>query len=78
MTDARPSIPAGLLEGGVVAIARNLAAETVRDVADGLLRGGVRAFELTLNEPEATALVALRAAARHADGTHSRSARGRC
>ena len=69
MTDARPSIPAGLLEGGVVAIARNLTDATVRDVADGLLRGGVRAFELTLNEPEATALVALRAAARHADGT---------
>ena len=59
MTDARPPIPAGLLEGGVVAIARNLTDTTVRDVADGLLRGGVRAFELTLNEPEATALEAL-------------------
>jgi 2-dehydro-3-deoxyphosphogluconate aldolase/(4S)-4-hydroxy-2-oxoglutarate aldolase len=69
VTDARPPIPAGLLEGGVVAIARNLTAETVRDVADGLLRGGVRAFELTLNRPDATALVALRTAARHAEGT---------
>jgi 2-dehydro-3-deoxyphosphogluconate aldolase/(4S)-4-hydroxy-2-oxoglutarate aldolase len=69
VTDARPPIPAGLLEGGVVAIARNLTAASVRDVADGLLRGGVRAFELTLNAPEATALEALRTAARHADGT---------
>jgi 2-dehydro-3-deoxyphosphogluconate aldolase / (4S)-4-hydroxy-2-oxoglutarate aldolase len=69
VTDARPPIPAGLLEGGVVAIARNLTAETVRDVADGLLGGGVRAFELTLNRPDATALVALRTAARHAEGT---------
>jgi 2-dehydro-3-deoxyphosphogluconate aldolase/(4S)-4-hydroxy-2-oxoglutarate aldolase len=69
VTDARPPIPAGLLEGGVVAIARNLTAATVRDVADGLLRGGVRAFELTLNAPEAVALEALRTAARHADGS---------
>ena len=69
MTDPRPPIPAGLAEGGVVAIARNLTVDTVRDVADGLLRGGVRAFELTLNEPEATALASLRTAARHADST---------
>jgi 2-dehydro-3-deoxyphosphogluconate aldolase / (4S)-4-hydroxy-2-oxoglutarate aldolase len=69
VTDARPPIPAGLVEGGVVAIARNLTADTVPGVADGLLRGGVLAFELTLNEPEATALDALRTAARHAEGT---------
>ena len=69
MTDARPPIPVGLVDGGVVAIARNLTEESVRDVADGLLRGGVRAFELTLNDPEDEALDALRAAARHADGT---------
>jgi 2-dehydro-3-deoxyphosphogluconate aldolase / (4S)-4-hydroxy-2-oxoglutarate aldolase len=69
VTDARPPIPAGLVEGGVVGIARNLSEESVRGVADGLLRGGVRAFELTLNEPEDKALAALRAAARHAKGT---------
>ena len=69
MTDSRPPIPAGLAEGGVVAIARNLTVDTVRDVADALLRGGVRAVEITLNEPEATALAALRTAARHADST---------
>jgi len=69
VTDARPPIPAGVVEVGVVAIARNTSAEKVPDVADGLLRGGVRAFELTLNEPQINALEALRAAARHAKGT---------
>ena len=69
MTDARPPIPAGIREAGVVAVARNLTADTVRAVADGLDRGGVRALEITLNEPEARALDALRAAARHAEGT---------
>jgi 2-dehydro-3-deoxyphosphogluconate aldolase/(4S)-4-hydroxy-2-oxoglutarate aldolase len=69
VTDERPPIPAGIREGGVVAVARNLPAEAVRGVADGLLRGGVRALEITLNEPEANALDALRAAARHAEGT---------
>jgi 2-dehydro-3-deoxyphosphogluconate aldolase / (4S)-4-hydroxy-2-oxoglutarate aldolase len=69
VTEARPPIPAGIRDGGVVAVARNLSADTVRDVADGLLRGGVRALEITLNDPEDRALDALRAAARHAEGT---------
>ena len=69
MTDARPPIPAGLLEGGVVAVARSLTAATVPGVADGLLRGGVRALELTLNEPVDKTLEALSTAARHAEGT---------
>ena len=70
MTDPRPSIPAGIREGGVVAVARNLTADTVRAAVDGLLRGGVRAIEITLNDPEEQALDALRAAARHAEGTN--------
>ena len=50
---ARPAIPAGL-RGGVVAIARRLAAERApADVAQALAEGGVRAFEITLNEPKA-------------------------
>jgi 2-dehydro-3-deoxyphosphogluconate aldolase/(4S)-4-hydroxy-2-oxoglutarate aldolase len=69
VTDSRPPIPAGIRAGGVVAVARNLSADTVRGVADGLLRGGVRALEITLNDPEDRALETLRAAARHADGT---------
>jgi 2-dehydro-3-deoxyphosphogluconate aldolase / (4S)-4-hydroxy-2-oxoglutarate aldolase len=69
VTETRPAIPAGIRDGGVVAIARNLSADTVRNVADGLLRGGVRALEITLNEPEDRALDALRAAAHHGEGT---------
>ena len=59
MTDRppRPAIPVGLLEHGVVAIARHLAADTAPPVADALVAGGVLAFEITLNEP----VVALRA-----------------
>jgi 2-dehydro-3-deoxyphosphogluconate aldolase/(4S)-4-hydroxy-2-oxoglutarate aldolase len=69
VTDRRPSIPAGIREGGVVAVARNLSADRVGDVADGLLRGGVRALEITLNDPEERALETLRVAAGHAAGT---------
>ena len=69
MTVARPPVPAGIAEGGVIAIARLLTPETVRGVADGLVRGGVRAFELPLNDPEERALAALEAASRHAEGS---------
>ena len=63
-TAARPAIPAGLASAGVVAIGRHVAAAAVPAVADALVSGGVRAFELTLNEPEADALAAIEAAAR--------------
>jgi 2-dehydro-3-deoxyphosphogluconate aldolase / (4S)-4-hydroxy-2-oxoglutarate aldolase len=69
VTATRPPIPAGIRDGGVVAVARNLSTDMVRPVADGLLRGGVRALEIALNEPEDRALDVLRAAARHAEGT---------
>jgi 2-dehydro-3-deoxyphosphogluconate aldolase/(4S)-4-hydroxy-2-oxoglutarate aldolase len=65
----RPALPAGLVEGGVVAIGRRLDPGTVARIADGLLGGGVRAFELTLNEPEADALAAIEVVARHAAGS---------
>ena len=68
MTNRRPSIPASIRDGGVVAVARSLTADTVRAAADGLLRGGVRALEITLNDPEDRALSTLRVAARHAGG----------
>jgi 2-dehydro-3-deoxyphosphogluconate aldolase/(4S)-4-hydroxy-2-oxoglutarate aldolase len=58
-TDERPAIPAGLLEGGVVAIARGLAPERAAEVAVALAAGGVRAFEITLNEPVDDALQAI-------------------
>lgn len=63
---ARPAIPPGLMSAGVVAIGRHVSAEAVPTVAEALVAGGVRAFELTLNEPEADALRAIEAAARSA------------
>lgn len=70
MTDpsSRPSIPDGLVTGGVVAIARRLAADTAPQVADALARGGVLAFEITLNEPVDAALRAIESVARRATG----------
>ncbi len=59
----RPEIPAGLLTGGVVAIARRLSADAAPTVADALASGGVRAFEITLNEPKSVALHAIEAVA---------------
>lgn len=59
----RPNIPAGILAGGVVAIGRRVPVGNVREIAEALAAGGVRAFELTLNEPEADAFRALEAAA---------------
>jgi 2-dehydro-3-deoxyphosphogluconate aldolase / (4S)-4-hydroxy-2-oxoglutarate aldolase len=60
----RPPIPAGLASGGVVAIARHVRADDALAVAEALASGGVRAFELTLNDPERKALRAIEAVAR--------------
>lgn len=65
---ARPAIPDGITTGGVVAIGRRVAASAVPAVAGALVDGGVRAFELTLNEPEDDALRAIEAAARVGPG----------
>ncbi len=63
VSTSRPAIPAGLVAGGVVAIARRLDPDHASDVADALAAGGVRAFEITLNEPVANALRAIEAVA---------------
>ena len=55
-----------MTDGGVVAIARHLRADAVAGLCDALVAGGIGAFELTLNEPEAASLATLRAAADHA------------
>ena len=47
-----------------MAIGRRVAPSSVPAIAEALAAGGVRAFELTLNEPEADALRAIEAAAR--------------
>jgi 2-dehydro-3-deoxyphosphogluconate aldolase / (4S)-4-hydroxy-2-oxoglutarate aldolase len=67
----RPPVPAGIIEGGVVAIARRLSEDEVPAVVDALVRGGIRAFELTLNEPEDAALRAIGAAAAHVERSGS-------
>ncbi len=61
-------IPPGLVSGGVVAIARRLDAMTAPIVAQALADGGVGAFELTLNEPVASALRAIEAIAARPSG----------
>jgi 2-dehydro-3-deoxyphosphogluconate aldolase/(4S)-4-hydroxy-2-oxoglutarate aldolase len=65
---ARPAIPAGLVSGGVVAIARRLTADTAPRVADALVAGGVLAFEITLNDPVVGALRAIESVAGRAPG----------
>ena len=67
-TTTRPQIPAGITIGGVVAIGRRVSAAAGPGIAAALADGGVRAFELTLNEPEADALHAIEAVASMAPG----------
>jgi len=63
-TTTRPAVPAGITNCGVVAIGRRVSATAAPGVAEALAAGGVRAFELTLNEPEASALAAIEAIAK--------------
>jgi 2-dehydro-3-deoxyphosphogluconate aldolase/(4S)-4-hydroxy-2-oxoglutarate aldolase len=69
MPEARPAIPAGITQTGVIAIGRRQDPATVPAICDALLEGGVGSFELTLNDPESVALEALAAAIRHCDGS---------
>jgi 2-dehydro-3-deoxyphosphogluconate aldolase/(4S)-4-hydroxy-2-oxoglutarate aldolase len=62
----RPAIPDGITAGGVVAIGRRVAADRGERILAALADGGVRAFELTLNEPEADAIRSIEAVARAA------------
>lgn len=64
----RAAIPAGITSGGVVAIGRRIPVEAAPTIAEALAAGGVHAFELTLNDPEADALRSIEAAARVAGG----------
>lgn len=64
----RPAIPAGLVTGAVVAIARRLTADDAPRVADALIDGGVLAFELTLNDPIDSALRAIESVASRSPG----------
>jgi 2-dehydro-3-deoxyphosphogluconate aldolase / (4S)-4-hydroxy-2-oxoglutarate aldolase len=65
---ARPAIPDGIASGGVVAIGRRVAPAAVPAIAEALRGGGIRALELTLNDPEAEALRSIEAGARIGPG----------
>jgi len=66
MTGLRPArqpVPAAILDGRVVAIARGLDPSRMVDIAGALIEGGVAAFEVTLNSRSALeAIAAVRAA----------------
>lgn len=66
----RPAIPDAIRDVGVVAIGRRLEAGRVAIIADALVAGGVRAFELTLNEPEGPVLASITELARRFSETH--------
>jgi len=52
---ARPALPDAIREGRIVAIGRNLESTRLQSIAEALLAGGVRAFEITLGSPAALA-----------------------
>ena len=60
MTGARerPALPAAIVDGRVIAIARGLPAGALLGIAAALYGAGIRAFEVTLNSPDALAGVA--------------------
>ena len=65
----RAALPPAISSNGVVAIGRGVDPDKVSTIALALLRGGVEAFELTLNEPEPRALEALRQVANRFSGS---------
>ncbi len=65
----RPAIPPAILAGRLIAIARGLPATLLADVAEALRDGGIRAFEVTLDSPDALAGIAKAAAVAPAPGS---------
>lgn len=59
-TVERAAMPEAIASSGVIAIARGVDAAKVSAIGLALLRGGVSALELTLNEPEDAALDSIR------------------
>ena len=56
-TDGRPAIPEAISGPRVIAIGRRLVPASLEEVADALERGGIRAFELTLDGDDALAAI---------------------
>jgi 2-dehydro-3-deoxyphosphogluconate aldolase/(4S)-4-hydroxy-2-oxoglutarate aldolase len=68
LPERRPPIPEEIHASRVIAIGRRLERNSVPQVAEALVAGGVRAFEVTLDSPDAIDAIRL-LAERHADGT---------
>jgi 2-dehydro-3-deoxyphosphogluconate aldolase/(4S)-4-hydroxy-2-oxoglutarate aldolase len=60
----RAAIPALIREDRAIAVGRHVRADAAPRIGEALVAGGVRAMELTLNEPEDAALAAIEALAR--------------
>lgn len=54
----RPPIPNAISSGRVIAIGRGLPADRLEEIGEGLAAGGIGAFEVTLNSPNALAAIA--------------------
>ncbi|MFV2063263.1 MAG: bifunctional 4-hydroxy-2-oxoglutarate aldolase/2-dehydro-3-deoxy-phosphogluconate aldolase [Chloroflexota bacterium] len=67
LTSSRTAIPKLVADGRVVAIGRHITPVPAPVIGAALVEGGVRAMELTLNEPESDALRAVEALAGVAD-----------
>jgi len=68
LSGRRPRIPDEIRASGVIAIGRRLERNSILRVAEALLAGGVSAFEVTLDSPDA--IDAIRSLTeRHADGS---------
>ena len=65
----RAPIPDQIASSGVVAIGRGVDPDRISTIGLALLRGGVAALELTLNDPEDRALEALRQVANRFSGS---------
>ncbi|HVS06158.1 MAG TPA: bifunctional 4-hydroxy-2-oxoglutarate aldolase/2-dehydro-3-deoxy-phosphogluconate aldolase [Candidatus Dormibacteraeota bacterium] len=68
LPERRPRIPEEIHASRVIAIGRRLEPNSIPQVAEALVAGGVRAFEVTLDSPDA--IDAIRSLAeRHTDGS---------
>ncbi len=56
--ERRLAVPASIRAGRVIAIGRSLPPDRLAPIAEGLAAGGVCAFEITLNSPDALAAIA--------------------
>jgi len=68
MKGSRPPIPQEISAGRIIAIGRRLQPDSIVGVAQALVEGGVRAFEVTMDSRDAAAAVT-KLAQRYSDGS---------